>query len=408
MNEAQARLVYFLTWFFLYAGLTAFSFPGHAHVLNMTEAHFLITEKDLQLELEIDLSRAYGDRFDYYQASIEQPCALLGDGPVRINDILSQIGLVVQAAGAPGKKEVFALEKSSTAENTRSTGPSLPLYWSDISCQFSTSGRASYLDQFSWPKVFIQARSTVLSELSNPESIKAVFQYGFPFEEPISVTFRMEEQERKMTRWLIAGQSSPNFPLAERDVVSEVSSQDLSFYLKQGFVHIVPKGLDHILFVVALIFTTTGAVRRLKYLSIFTVAHSVSMAAMVWNIASFDSVLAEILIALTIVWMGIDCTGKLKIPKLKVPIVFVFGLIHGLGFANILSELTLPYSGAFLALVGFNLGVELGQLTVVSILLCLLLVIARFPIWLPRLKLFFSSVALFFGLFWTMQRVMQL
>ena len=362
----------------------------------MTEAEFSFEENYIDLVLDIDLSRIYSDRLSYFEASRQDPCALLGETEPNVDQILSEISLIFE-----GSQQGDSYESgTSRRENVR---------WTEISCAFSPEEKSVYLDYLQWPKVRIKARGKTSGSLnlSSDARVYGVFNTGFPYEEPIAITFRADK-DRKMTRWLIAGQRSPDFPLSEGTVQKRDDGLTPLFYLIQGFVHILPRGLDHILFVMALVFTTTGLINRLKLLTIFTVAHSISMAAMVWNAFSINMGIAEIFIALSIVWVGLECLGLIRTDKLRVVLIFFFGLVHGLGFANILSELTLPYGSALLALLSFNLGVELGQVTVVSALMCFLWLISFIPKGYASVQKFFSVIAILAGAFWTFQRLLNI
>lgn len=155
-----------------------------------------------------------------------------------------------------------------------------------------------------------------------------------------------------------------------------VSGQGVFFaYLKLGFTHIVPKGLDHILFVLGL-FLLSARWRPLLYqVTAFTVAHSVTLALSMQGILTLPGRFVETLIALSISWVAVENIATSNLKPWRVALVFCFGLLHGLGFAGVLSELGLPEGRFLTALVSFNLGVELGQVSVVALAF---LVVGRF------------------------------
>ena len=159
---------------------------------------------------------------------------------------------------------------------------------------------------------------------------------------------------------------SPAFPLAGSS--ETVSKQGVFLvYLKLGFTHIVPKGLDHILFVLGL-FLLSARWRPLLYqVTAFTVAHSVTLALSMQGILTLPARFVETLIALSISWVAVENIATSKLKPWRVALVFCFGLLHGLGFAGVLSELGLPEARFLTALVSFNLGVELGQVSVVAL-----------------------------------------
>jgi hypothetical protein len=137
-------------------------------------------------------------------------------------------------------------------------------------------------------------------------------------------------------------------------------------YIPVGFDHILPKGLDHILFVLGLFFLATRFGPLLWQVSAFTLAHTVTLALAALGYVSVPAAIVEPLIAASIAFVAIE---NILFPRLGVwrpVIVFGFGLLHGLGFASVLGEFGLPAGSFVPALIGFNIGVELGQLTVIA------------------------------------------
>jgi len=136
-----------------------------------------------------------------------------------------------------------------------------------------------------------------------------------------------------------------------------------------GYEHILPEGLDHILFVFGLFLLAPQWRPLLRQTIVFTLAHSASLAAAVLGLVRFPAAPVEIFIAASIAWVGIgNLRGKEPGPP-RLALVAMFGLIHGLGFASVLAEFLPAGEAAELAgaLLGFNLGVELGQLTVLTV-----------------------------------------
>ncbi len=146
-------------------------------------------------------------------------------------------------------------------------------------------------------------------------------------------------------------------------------------YIVQGFVHILPRGLDHILFVLALFLFAKSFSTLLWQVSAFTLAHTITLALGIYGIVQLPSSIVEPLIALSILYVAIENVYRAKsttVSHTRMPVIFAFGLLHGLGFASVLSDVGLPESQYALSLVSFNIGVELGQLSVIVIaFLCL-------------------------------------
>lgn len=146
-------------------------------------------------------------------------------------------------------------------------------------------------------------------------------------------------------------------------------------YIVQGFVHILPRGLDHILFVLALFLFAKSFSTLLWQVSAFTLAHTITLALGIYGIVQLPSSIVEPLIALSILYVAIENVYRAKsttVSHTRMPVIFAFGLLHGLGFASVLSDVGLPESQYALSLISFNIGVELGQLSVIVIaFLCL-------------------------------------
>ena len=163
---------------------------------------------------------------------------------------------------------------------------------------------------------------------------------------------------------LAVGEDSPVFSLTEPPEPPSAPAT-IGRYTRLGFLHIIPRGTDHMLFVLGLFLMTRGLRDLLIRISAFTLAHTLTlgMSAAGWVVVPGRWV--EPLIALSIAWIAFENLAARDWNAWRTGVVFGFGLLHGLGFAGVLGELGLP-AGQFLpALLGFNLGVEIGQLSVV-------------------------------------------
>ncbi|SFS10507.1 HupE/UreJ family protein [Yoonia litorea] len=138
-------------------------------------------------------------------------------------------------------------------------------------------------------------------------------------------------------------------------------------YIPVGFDHIVPKGLDHILFVLALFFLAARARPLILQISLFTVAHTITLALAALGYVNLPGNIVEPLIAASIVFVAVENLWADSISRWRPFIIFGFGLLHGLGFASVLGEFGLPEGSFIPALIGFNVGVEVGQLFVIAI-----------------------------------------
>ncbi len=146
----------------------------------------------------------------------------------------------------------------------------------------------------------------------------------------------------------------------------------IALYLRLGFEHILPKGLDHILFVCALFFASTRLMPLLWQVSAFTLAHTITLGMAITGVISVPGAIVEPIIALSIAFVAIENMVFKDMQRWRPLVVFGFGLFHGLGFAGVLSDLGLPPGELIPALVSFNIGVELGQLTIIAIMFVVL------------------------------------
>ena len=137
------------------------------------------------------------------------------------------------------------------------------------------------------------------------------------------------------------------------------------YYLKLGYMHILPNGFDHILFVTGLCLLNNKISTILWQATAFTVAHSITLALSMKNIIVAPSAVVEPVIALSILFVAVENLLIAKLSTWRILLVFMFGLIHGMGFASSLNEIGLPRDKFFLSIFSFNVGVELGQMTII-------------------------------------------
>jgi hydrogenase/urease accessory protein HupE len=133
-----------------------------------------------------------------------------------------------------------------------------------------------------------------------------------------------------------------------------------------GFIHIVPKGLDHMLFVLGIYLLSGRARTVLSQVSAFTVAHSITLGLSMYGLVSVPAKIVEPAIAISIAYVAIENIFLKQLKTWRVALVFSFGLLHGMGFAGALKEVGLPRGEFMTALLTFNIGVEAGQLAVIA------------------------------------------
>ncbi|MEM9386155.1 MAG: HupE/UreJ family protein [Pseudomonadota bacterium] len=178
-------------------------------------------------------------------------------------------------------------------------------------------------------------------------------------------------------------------------------------YTGLGFEHILPRGLDHVLFIIGLVLVGGSARQLALLLSCFTVAHSVTLATAILGAFRLPPVLVEPLIAASIAYIGLECLLRRAPGRAtsRYALVFAFGLLHGLGFAQVLADIGLPDGRYLLALVSFNVGVELGQLSVLAIALLLLSRWQRRPWYEACIETPGATLVAGTGLYWLWQRL---
>ncbi|HMK05066.1 MAG TPA: HupE/UreJ family protein [Ferruginibacter sp.] len=158
-------------------------------------------------------------------------------------------------------------------------------------------------------------------------------------------------------------------PLWAHDVVGELENMSKTdaaiFYLQLGFSHILPLGLDHILFVLSLFLLSPKLKPVLWQATAFTLAHSITLGLAMFKVITPSPAIVEPIIALSIMYVALENILSPTLKKSRIGIVFLFGLVHGMGFANALGELGLPQNSYLTSLIMFNVGVELGQVAVI-------------------------------------------
>lgn len=177
-------------------------------------------------------------------------------------------------------------------------------------------------------------------------------------------------------------------------------------YVQMGYTHILPEGLDHILFVLGLFLLSTRLKPLLWQITAFTVAHSLTLALSLYGLVRLPPTIIEPVIAASIAFVAIENLFTTELKPWRPFVVFGFGLVHGMGFAGALKDLGLQRHDFLTALVGFNAGVELGQLSVVALALLTVGWLQSRPNY-RRLVVVPASVTIAaVAVFWTFQRIL--
>ena len=181
---------------------------------------------------------------------------------------------------------------------------------------------------------------------------------------------------------------------------------NIKSYTQLGFKHIVPKGLDHILFVLALFLLSSRLKILILQISIFTLAHTITLFLGVLDVIKIPSIIVEPIIALSICFIAIENLFTKNLKKTRPYIIFIFGLLHGLGFAGVLNEIGIS-DGLFISsLISFNIGVELGQISVIFLsYIFISLLFQNKPWYYNRITKPLSLVIALIGLYWFFERI---
>jgi hypothetical protein len=179
-------------------------------------------------------------------------------------------------------------------------------------------------------------------------------------------------------------------------------------YLHSGFIHIIPKGIDHIIFVLGLFLSTIMFRKLVWQVTTFTLAHSISLGLAASGVISISADIIEPLIALSIAFVAFENIRNSEAGSSRLIMIFIFGLLHGLGFAFVLTEFGLPSNSFLTSLFAFNIGVEVGQLTVLAVAGILLYSWSKKPSYRMFVQIPGSVLIGFVGLYWTIERLLNI
>ena len=191
------------------------------------------------------------------------------------------------------------------------------------------------------------------------------------------------------------------------EVLSKLSKTEvLGIYLQLGYTHILPLGIDHILFVLSLFLLNPKLKPILWQATAFTVAHTITLGLAMYGVIKPPANIVEPIIALSIMYVALENIFSSKLRASRIGIVFLFGLIHGMGFASALTGLGLPKNAYLESLLMFNLGVELGQVTVILAAFLLLgLPFGNKPYYRKRIVMPISIIIAAIAAYWTVERI---
>jgi hypothetical protein len=363
---------------------------ARAHTMTMTQVLVSFGQPDtVDVKIDIDLTLLLGSAERYYEIATEPDAKQQEDISRLVPRVLDNLQLLV------GQKRLQLSLKGFSAAKAQ---------------------KSDYLD------TSLSKLSTLLFIATLPpgtDPLKLVVPIGAQIDYPVAYTVQIPSAHVSVTRWLEDGmhESDPfawagKVPNARMfgvgfDPDSLPWPKQLALYLRLGFRHIVPEGADHILFVLGLFFLGITWRKLISQTSVFTIAHATTLFLSTYGIFSLPGRYVEPAIALSIAVIALENVFRPKLGPERLAIVFGFGLIHGLGFASSLSDVPFPRRDFLIALLGFNFGVDFGQLFVIG-LAFLAVGWFRNKTWFRMRIAIPSSLAIAaVGLFWAGQRIVH-
>ena len=312
------------------------SSPANAHLLNMTKADLLILpDGRALLTLEIDLSRSMDSADAYYRLS----------------------------KGLDRSDYADLWQKIGDGMNLKSNNENLPLTFLGAA-QTRQYVLQDFHDPLIWPRILVTFASATGS-ITGAYALSLTFTRNFFYEEPIALTMRKHEDDRGINRWLVTDQVSPLLTnqMALFEDKAALSFADLLAMVRYGFSHVIPGGADHLLFLLGLSLAIGSLKKLVLALTLFTAAHSIALLAASYRLIDLSAIFVEFFILSTIAWLGFQLVRQNK-ASVGYTSVFLFGLVHGLGFGVAFMEYAIT-DNIIAQLIAFNIGVELAQIAFV-------------------------------------------
>jgi hypothetical protein len=388
-----------------------------AHTMTMTQILVSFGRPEMvDVKIDIDLTLLLGSPERYYEVATEAPRGQQEDVRQVIPRVVDSLQLFVGAQRLQLVFRDFAAAKAQKSDYLDASMSKLSTLRFEAKLPVGTEARSG--------------------------SLRLVVPIGALVDYPVAYTVQVPSAHLSITRWLEDGmhESDPfawagkapraNTSFAASGANSLQASpantsqaagaeapepgfdpdalpwpKQLVLYLRLGFHHIVPEGADHILFVLGLFFLGITWRKLLSQTTVFTVAHATTLFLSTYGIFRLASRYVEPAIALSIAVIAIENVFKPKLGPGRLAIVFGFGLIHGLGFASSLSDVPFPKRDFVIALLGFNFGVDFGQLFVIALAFLAVGWFRDKPWFRSRVAIPCSLAIAAVGLVWAVQRV---
>ena len=324
----------------------------HAHLLNMTEVQVDIREPEAaKLIIKIDLGQSLMRPVDYWHAVSAQPAEqaqLLAPFAKQLSSGInvSIDGQVYSSLLLSWQLEALSLEAIHNPLSPQMATLTFALDTKSVSAYEVIEVSIDNNLEVPWPTL------VRVDSAENPLPVSRLLTANDRKSRPIALNPNSSHSDTSTSAGLM---------IAFLDWVPGIS------WAAIGFQHIIPAGLDHIFFVLGLFFLSTRLSTLFYQVSCFTLAHSLTLGLSMLGMVSVPASVVEPLIAASIIFIAVDNLYSHSLARWRLAVVTIFGLLHGLGFAAALSDLSVPAENFFSTLFFFNLGVELGQLTVLAL-----------------------------------------
>ncbi|KAA0454933.1 MAG: HupE/UreJ family protein [Candidatus Thioglobus sp.] len=251
-------------------------------------------------------------------------------------------------------------------------------------------------------------RKSVLTYVAQPKQLAKTLTWKYDKAAGDSAMryqiFKKDEYNWSQWQWLRGGKSSGNIDINHPKNMGAL--QRFGQFVQIGFEHVIPLGWDHILFIIGMALSTLLWRKLLLLVSSFTLAHTLTLGLAMFEVVQISAKIIEPLIAFSIAYVAIENLNIKQSMRRKIIVVFLFGLIHGLGFANMLKSLALKNEGFITTLIGFNVGVELAQITIVAGIVAILLTARSWKLDYQKWLIIPSSILIaLLGIWWGIERI---
>lgn len=325
----------------------------------------------------------------------------------------------------PQPASYYALTQASAATQKQAVQEALPLIREAMEFYAGDTALQLELVDFTLPKLpeaafddLVQDKSAVLHFTAKlpagPAPLVMVVPFGARVNHPVLFAVGSPVAGVLARSWVEEGPSEafdwsalvrPN-PAAAAVIAPRLPwYREFWTYLRLGFKHIIPEGADHILFVLALFFLGLTWRKLIAQTTVFTVAHATTLFLSQYGVVHVPGKYVEPLIAFSIACIALENIFRPKLGPARLALVFVFGLVHGLGFASSLNEVHFPKDQFLVALLGFNFGVDFGQLFIIALAFLAVGWFRHKPWFRARIMVPCCYTIAAIGLFWTVQRI---